>query len=202
MNQTLRQVKDGLFYQNPLLVLLLGLSPALALSTSLRKALALAFVTSLVLFFSMLAASLLKNLLSPPITFISHALLVAGFAGILEFFLRWYAPNLSLEMGIFLPLTAVNSIIFAKLSRVENQNIASSIVEGLGASIGFSGAILLLAALRELLSGGTLFEVQIFPEGIPVIEIVAHPVGGFLILGLLCAALKTIGRSRKRRRVL
>jgi len=201
MNQTMRQFKNGIIIQNPVLVLLLGLCPVLATSVSMTNAAGMGLATMAVLICSNFAVSALRNVISEKIRIAAFIVIIASFVTAVDYILRAYLPTLSTSLGIFIPLITVNCIVLFRAEVFARKNgIVRSAIDGLAMGMGVLAALLVTAAIRELLSFGTLFDLRVLPEAFPKISVMASPPGGFLVLGLVVACVQ-FARRRKARAV-
>ncbi len=197
MNLTLRQIKNGLFTQNPVFVLLLGMCPTLATSTTLTNALGMGLAATAVLTCSNVAISLLRKLIPDKIRIAVFVVIIAGFVTAVDLLLQAYIPALSESLGLFIPLIVVNCIILARAEAFASQNgVGRSALDGLTMGLGFMMALMIVSFFREILGGGTLLGHQILPKSFPPALIMALPPGGFLTLGIVIAAMQKI-LSRK-----
>jgi electron transport complex protein RnfE len=196
----MRQLKNGLVDQNPILVLLLGMCPVLAASASVETAAGMGLATTAVLVCSGLAVSALRRLIPEKIRLAAFIIIIAGFVTAVDYFLRAFLPELSESLGIFIPLIVANCVIFARAETYAFKNgVIRSAIDGLAMGTGFTLAIMAVAAIRELLSAGTLYDFRVLPEDFPVISVMAKPAGGFLTLGLVIAVMQAIRKRGKAR---
>lgn len=201
MTQTMRQFKNGLIDQNPTLVLLLGMCPTLATSTSLTNAIGMGLAATAVLICSNFVISALRKLIPDKIRIAAFVVIIAGFVTAVDYLLQAYVPALSDSLGMFIPLIVVNCIILARAEAFASKNgVLRSALDGLTMGMGFTMALMIVSFIRELLSAGTLFDIRVLPESFPSIGIMAQPPGGFFTLGIVIAAMQAI-RSRKKARV-
>jgi electron transport complex protein RnfE len=195
----MRQFKNGIIDQNPVLVLLLGLCPVLATSVTMTTAAGMGLATTAVLICSNLAVSALRNVISEKIRIAAFIVIIASFVTAVDYLLRAYFPSMSAALGIFIPLITVNCIVLFRAEAFARKNgVVRSAVDGLAMGTGVFAALLVTAAIRELLSFGTLFDLRVLPEAFPKIAIMASPPGGFLALGLVVAGVQ-LARRRKAR---
>ena len=193
MKKTLEQFKNGLFTQNPTLVLLLGMCPTLAVSTSLSNALGMGAAVTAVLICSNFAISLLRRLIPDKIRIAAFVVIIAGFVTAVDLLMQAYLPELSESLGVFLPLIVVNCIILARAEAFAfKNNAARSALDGLTMGMGFTLAVSIVSVIRESLGSGTLMGYAVFPEGFQPAMLLALTPGGFLVLGLVIAAMQKI----------
>lgn len=177
---------NGLFKENPIFVQLVGMCSTLAVTTSVKNGLAMGIAVTFVLMGSNLVISLLRNVIPDKIRIPAFVVVIATFVTIIDMFMKAYSPELYSALGIFIPLIVVNCIIFARAEAFASKNgIVPSIVDGLGMGLGYTMALAILAAVRELFGAGTLLGYQIMPEAYQPAAIAIMPPGAFIILGIL-----------------
>ncbi len=185
----------GLFKENPTFRLVLGMCPTLATTTSLENALGMGAATTFVLCGSNAVISLLRKVIPDKVRIPCFIVIVATFVTIVDLLMQAYAPLLTEKLGIFIPLIVVNCIVFARAESFASRNpVGSSLLDGLGMGLGFTGSLSLIASLRELLgTGGVTVWGGLrlaLPESMsPGIVLFVLPAGGFLTLGCLLAAI-------------
>ena len=193
-----RIFRDGLLDQNPIFVQLLGMCSTLAISTSVVNALGMGGSVTFVLILSNLFISVLRNLIPSKIRIASYIVIIAGFVTVVDMVLQAYIPSLAASLGLFIPLIVVNCIILARAESFASKNKPlPSVLDGLAMGLGFTVALVIISAIRELLGNGTLMGYPIMPESYSPAVLVISPVGGFLILGALIALVQWI-RNRKK----
>lgn len=199
MNQTLKQFKNGLIDQNPTLVLLLGMCPTLATSTSLTNAVGMGIAATAVLICSNMAISALRKLIPDKIRIAAFVVVIAGFVTAVDYILKAYLPSLSQSLGLFIPLIVVNCIILARAEAYASKNgVVRSGIDGLTMGLGFTAALMVVATIRELIGSGTLMGYAVLPESYPGILMMALPPGGFLTLGCVIALMQKILSRREK----
>ena len=190
----------GLVRENPVLVLILGLCPALAVSTYAFHAVGLGAATTFVLVCSNITISLLRKVIPDKVRIPCYIVLIAGFVALVQMVVEAYFFSLHLALGIFLPLIAVNCIIFARAEMFASKNtIINSIVDAAGMGAGFTLALLIIATMREILGNGTWFGIVL-----PVLSEFNIPLftlapGGFIVLGVLIAIVNKVNKNRAAR---
>ncbi|MDR1669508.1 MAG: electron transport complex subunit E [Oscillospiraceae bacterium] len=200
MTQTMRQFKNGLIDQNPTLVLLLGMCPTLATSTSMTNAVGMGLAATAVLICSNFAVSALRKLIPEKIRIAAFVVIIAGFVTAVDYLLQAFVPALSESLGMFIPLIVVNCIILARAEAFASKNgVMRSALDGLTMGMGFTLALMTVSAIRELLSAGSLFGFRVLPEAFPSIGIMAQPPGGFIVLGVVIAVMQAIRNRGKAR---
>lgn len=200
MNLT-KEFFKGIFKENPVFVLVLGLCPTLAVTTSVEKAIGMGLASTFVLVCSNLIVSLIKKAVPPEVRIPIFIVVIATFVTLVKLIMAAYFPALKTALGIFLPLIVVNCIILGRAEAFASKSgPVESVVDGLGMGIGFTLALMLIGAIREILGSGALLGIP-FADGIgqytQTIFILAP--GGFLTLGLLMGFFNYLA-IRKRRR--
>lgn len=184
---------NGLVFENPTFVLMLGMCPTLGITTMATNGIGMGLATTFVLVCSNLFISLLRNVISDKIRIPAFIVIIASFVTMLEMLMRAFLPTLNEALGQYVSLIVVNCIILARAEAFAYKNpVLPSVMDGLGMGLGFTVAITLLAAIREVLGSGTLFGLQVMPEAFETIAIFNLPAGGFITLGLLLIAVNAL----------
>ena len=184
----LPEFTKGIVKENPVLRLALGTCPALAVTTSAMNGVGMGLATTLVLLFSNIIISLMRKRIPNRVRIPAYITTIAGLVSIVQMIVRAYAPALDSALGIFLPLIAVNCIIFARAEVFAAKNkVLPSAVDALGMGIGFTAALLLMGGLREIFGAGTLFYIPLTYGIIDPAVIMILPPGGFFVFGVLVA---------------
>ncbi len=187
----------GIIKQNPVLVLILGTCPTLAVTTSAINGLGMGAAATFVLIGSNLVISLLKNVIPDKVRIPCYIVIIAAFVTVIEMLLHAFIPDLYDALGIFLPLIVVNCIILGRAEAFANKNtVVDSILDAIGMGIGFTFALLLMGVIRELIGFGTFFNIQVFPEALPPMSILGLAPGGFFVYGCIIAAINKISKGR------
>ena len=189
----------GLFKENPVFVIVLGMCPTLATTTSLEKAIGMGLATTFVLVFSNLIISLIKKMVPDEVRIPIFIVVIATFVTLVKLIMAAYFPELKAALGIFLPLIVVNCIILGRAEAFASKNgPVDSIADGFGMGFGFTLALALLGATREILGSGSLLNIP-FADGLggytQTIFILAP--GGFLTLGLFMAFFNYLAIRKK-----
>ena len=154
-----------------------------------------------VLICSNLVISLLRNFIPDKIRIPAFIVVIATFVTIVQLLLQAFIPALYESLGVFIPLIVVNCIIFARAESFASKNPPlESACDGLGMGLGFTLAITLLSAIRELLGSGTLLGIQVMPDGYQPMAIITQAPGGFIMLGLLMVVMNALFKAYDRRR--
>ncbi len=192
---------NGLITENPTFVLMLGMCPTLGVTTAAMNGIGMGLATTAVLICSNLLISLLRNIISERIRIPAFIVVIASFVSIVEMLLKAYLPDLSDALGVYIPLIVVNCIIFARAEAFAFKNgPVASLADGLGMGLGFTCAITILSAIRELLGSGTIFGAQLMPESYEPMAIMLQVPGGFITLGLLLILVNAIRKGLARRK--
>lgn len=192
---------NGIFNENPTFRLVLGMCPTLAITTTVSNGLGMGLAATFVLICSNLVISLLRNFIPDKIRIPAFIVVIATFVTIVQLLLQAFIPALYESLGVFIPLIVVNCIIFARAESFASKNPPlESACDGLGMGLGFTLAITLLSAIRELLGSGTLLGIQVMPDGYQPMAIITQAPGGFIMLGLLMVVMNSLFKAYDRRR--
>lgn len=192
MKNKLSIILNGLITENPTFVLMLGMCPTLATTTSAINGLGMGAATMFVLICSNLVISLLKNLIPDNVRIPSFIVIIATFVTVLEMIMKAYVPSLYESLGLFIPLIVVNCIVLGRAeSFASKHNQIDSILDGIGIGLGFTFALTLLGLLREFLGAGTFFGQPVFPEQYGALVFILAP-GAFITLAYLLAIVNKI----------
>lgn len=179
---------NGILKENPTFVLLLGMCPTLAVTTSAINGLGMGVTTMVVLTLSNLIISALRKFIPSKIRIPAFIVIIASFVTIVELLLKAYIPSLYDSLGLYIPLIVVNCIILGRAeSYAYSHPVVPSLFDGLGMGMGFSIALTIIGALRELLGAGTVFGKYVMPEGFVPINIFIMAPGAFFVLAMLTA---------------
>ena len=183
----LKLIKNGIIDENPTFVLLLGMCPTLATTTSAENGMGMGLATAFVLICSNSLISLVKNLIPDQVRIPAYVVIIASLVTILQMFMQAYLPDLYKSLGIFIPLITVNCIILGRAESFASKNkVIQSSLDGVGIGLGFTIALTLLGIVRELLGSGKIFGLTIFPENYGALIFILAP-GAFIVLGYLIA---------------
>lgn len=190
---------NGLIKENPTFVLMLGMCPTLAVTTGVINGIGMGLSTTVVLICSNIVISLLRKFIPNKIRIASYIVIIAGFVTVVEMLLKAYVPALSESLGIYIPLIVVNCIILGRAEAFASKNgVVSSLFDGLGMGLGFTCALTLIAAVREILGAGSFAGIKIFGEAFQPVSIMILPPGAFLTLGILIAVINGITKKAKK----
>lgn len=183
---------NGLIKENPIFVLILGMCPTLATTTSAINGMSMGLATLFVLFGSNVIVSMLKNMIPDKIRIPAYVVIIATFVTVAEMLIHAYFPAIYESLGIFIPLIVVNCIVLGRAEAFAAKNtVFHSALDGIGMGLGFTFALTLLGTIRELLGTGKVFGNIIFPEHYGVIIFVLAP-GAFIVLGYIIALVKKV----------
>ena len=193
-----KQFMDGLLYQNPVLVQVLGMCSTMAITTSFFNGLGMGVAVLVILTLSNVIISAIRKIVPDKIRIAMFIVVIAGFVTMVDLFLQAFVPALAESLGVFIPLIVVNCIILGRAESFSYKNgIGASFVDGICQGIGYTLVLLAMCFIRELLGAGTLAGFRIIPEQFPI-GVLTLPVGGFLVLGCLIAAMQwALSRPKK-----
>jgi len=194
----------GLIKENPIFVLVLGMCPALAVTTSAMNGMGMGLATTAVLMMANIAISLFANSIPDKVRIPAYVVIIASFVTIIDMLMGAYVndpgPNgeasLYDQLGIFIPLITVNCIVLGRAEAFAAKNkTLSSLIDGFGMGLGFTFALTLLGAVREILGNGSLFGLQLLPKTTNVIIFVLAP-GAFIALGYLIVIVNRLSKTK------
>ncbi len=184
-------ITDGIFKNNPVFILLLGMCPVLGTTTSAINGVGMGAATTFVLIMSNVVISLIKNLIPDKVRIPAFIVVIASFVTIVELVMKAYLPSLYETLGLFIPLIVVNCIILGRAEAFASKNNTfSSMLDGIGIGTGFTLALTLLGMTRELLGSGAFFGHKLI-EGDAMLIFILPP-GAFLALGYLLILFKKL----------
>jgi electron transport complex protein RnfE len=191
----------GLWRENPVLRLLLGMCPTLAVTVAVKPALTMGLSVVFVLVCSNIVVSLIRNLLKPHLRILMFTVTIATFVTIADLFLKAFVPEMSERLGPYVPLIIVNCIIICRAEACASKNtLGISIIDALGMGVGFTATLCVLASIREVLSTGAIFEIPILnlqSQGgwfVPWAAM-SMPVGAFITLGLMLGLVNAVTKG-------
>ena len=189
-NKYVKTLTNGLIKENPTFVLMLGMCPTLAVTTSAINGLGMGLSTTVVLMLSNLLIGCLRNIIPDKVRIPSYIVIIASFVTMVDLLLQAYIPSLYDALGIYIPLIVVNCIIFGRAESFASKNPGLlSLFDGIGMGLGFTGAITIIGLVREFLGAGTLFGVEVLTNipGYQPISIFIMAPGAFFVLAVLTA---------------
>jgi len=185
-----KQLKDGFLTQNPVLVQLLGMCSTLAITTTISNGIGMGLSVTIILTLSNIFISLLRRIIPEQVRIACYIVVIAGFVTMVDLLLQAFFPDIAESLGVFIPLIVVNCIILARAeSFASKSKPLPAAIDGICQGLGYTMILLVMSAIRELLGAGTLAGFRIIPEQFPI-GILTLPVGGFLVLGFLIAAMQ------------
>lgn len=186
---------NGIVKDNPVFVLMLGMCPTLATTTSAANGLAMGLATTFVLICSNVVIALIKNLTPDKVRIPVFIVVIASFVTLLQMLMQAFVPAIYSTLGLFIPLIVVNCIILGRAESFACKNTpVASIFDGIGIGAGFTLGLTLLGIVRELLGNGTVFDVHLLPETTNMLLFVLPP-GAFITLGYLIAIINKIKKA-------
>ncbi|MDO5036081.1 MAG: electron transport complex subunit E [Porphyromonas sp.] len=178
---------NGIITENPSLVLLLGMCPALGTTTSASNGMGMGLATTFVLLCSNIVISTIKNLIPDKVRIPAYIVVIATFTTVVQMLVQAFLPPLYEALGIFLPLIVVNCIVLGRAESFAAKNgVVDSAIDGLGMGLGFTLALTIVGAVRELLGAGSIFGLELFPSDYGALAFVLAP-GAFIALGFIIA---------------
>ncbi len=187
----------GLWRENPVFRLLLGMCPTLAVTAAVKPALTMGLCVIFVLVCSNIIVSLMRNLLKPHLRILMFTLTIATFVTIADLFLKAFALRMSETLGPYVPLIIVNCIIICRAEACASKNgMVVSVIDAVGMGVGFTLTLCVLAAIRELLATGMIFEVQVMPDAFVPWAAMGMPVGAFITLGLMLGLVNSTSKKK------
>ena len=193
-----KQLKEGLITQNPVLVQVLGMCSTMAITTSLFNGLGMGVAVLVILTLSNVIISLIRKIVPDKIRIAMFIVVIAGFVTMVDLFLQAFVPALAESLGVFIPLIVVNCIILGRAEAFSYKNgVAASFFDGVFHGFGYTVVLIVMCVIREFLGAGTFGGgllnngdgIRLIPEQFPI-GMLTLPVGGFLVLGCLIAAMQ------------
>ena len=193
-----KQFMDGLLYQNPVLVQVLGMCSTMAITTSFFNGLGMGLAVTVILTLSNIIISAIRKIVPDKLRIAMFIVVIAGFVTMVDLFLQAFVPALAESLGVFIPLIVVNCIILGRAEAFSYKNgVLASAVDGICQGIGYTVVLIIMCVIRELLGAGTFGGgllnngdgIRLIPEQFPI-GMLTLPVGGFLVLGCLIAAMQ------------
>ena len=188
MNKCTERVYNGLIKENPTFVLMLGMCPTLAVTTSAINGLGMGLSTTVVLVLSNMLISMLRKVIPDSVRMPAFIVVVASFVTIVQFLLEGFVPSLYDSLGLYIPLIVVNCIILGRAESYASKNpVLPSIFDGIGMGLGFTFGLTCIGLIRELLGAGQIFGMQVMPSAYEPITIFILAPGAFFVLACLVA---------------
>jgi len=185
MKSLWKTFKQGIIYENPLLILMIGLCSALAVTSSVANGLGMGLAMTFVLLFSEIVISLFRKVIPNSVRIPIFIIIIAAFTTMVDLVMKAYFPDLSKSMGVFIPLIVVNCIIMGRVEAfASKQKLMPAIFDSLGMGLGYTWVMIAISAVRELLGNGSLAGIPVMPASYQPILFFILPPGGFLVFGL------------------
>ncbi|HEX3020287.1 MAG TPA: electron transport complex subunit E [Chitinispirillaceae bacterium] len=191
------ELKRGIITENPILVLVLGLCPSLATSTSVQNGLGMGLAVTFVLACSNVIISLIRKVIPDKVRIPCFIVVIATFVTIVQLIMKAYLPDLDKQLGIYVPLIVVNCIILGRAEAFASKNnIFKSFLDGVVMGLGFTTSLCLLSIIREILGSNKLLGLNFFPGYSPMTVFILAP-GGFFTIATVMAVIRYIGNRKK-----
>ena len=198
MNKNVERLYNGIIKENPTFVLMLGMCPTLAITTSATNGIGMGLTTTVILAASNLMISLLRNFIPDRVRMPAFIVVVASFVTVVQLLLQGFIPSLYDSLGIYIPLIVVNCIILGRAEAYASKNKPiASLFDGIGMGLGFTLSITCIGAVREILAAGSIFGFRIMPDSYVTINIFGLAPGAFFVLAALTALQNYIKNKRK-----
>ena len=195
-NKYMGYFTNGLIKENPVLRLVLGTCPTLAVTTAAINGIGMGLAATMVLICSNIVISLLRNIIPDKVRIPAYITIIAGFVSVVQMLVKAFLPDIDKALGIYLPLIVVNCIILARAEMFASKNsVLPSVLDGLGMGIGFTAVLTLMGAIRELLGAGTLFSLPVTAKFISPMIVFLLPPGGFFVFGMLVALSNALAKK-------
>lgn len=194
------RLKNGIITENPTFVLTLGMCPTLAVTTSAVNGLGMGLTTMAVLALSNMFISMLRKVIPDKVRIPAFIVVIASFVTVVELLLEAYLPSLYDALGLYIPLIVVNCIILGRAEAYASKNgVVSSLFDGVGMGLGFTLALTIIGAVRELLGAGQVFGINVMPQSYVPCSIFVLAPGAFFVLAALTATQNKIKRAGEKK---
>ena len=194
-NSALERLYNGIIKENPTLVLILGMCPTLAVTTSAINGIGMGLSTTVVLIFSNLLISMLRKIIPDSVRMPAFIVVVATLVTVVQFLLEGFVPSLYASLGVYIPLIVVNCIILGRAEAYASKNpVLPSVFDGIGMGLGFTLGLTCIGIVRELIGSGKLFGFQVMPDIYEPVTIFILAPGAFLVLAFLVAGMNRLKR--------
>ena len=188
MNKCTERLMNGLVKENPTFVLMLGMCPTLAVTTSAINGIGMGLSTTAVLIMSNMMISMLRKIIPESVRMPAFIVIVASFVTIVDFLMEGFVPSLYDSLGLYIPLIVVNCIILGRAESYASKNpVIPSIFDGIGMGLGFTVGLTSIGIVRELIGSGKIFNMQILPDSYEPFTIFILAPGAFFVLACLVA---------------
>jgi len=195
-NNAIKTLNNGIWRENPIFKLVLGMCPTLAVTTSAENGLGMGLAATFVLVSSNVVVALLRNFIPEKVRIPAFIVIIATFVTIVQLLMEAFVPALFASLGLFIPLIVVNCIILGRAEAFASKNtVLYSLLDGVGMGLGFTLGLLMISTVREILGNGSFFGFSLFGANFqPAIMMILAP-GGFLVLGLLMAGINALNKK-------
>ena len=202
MNKYVERIYNGIIKENPTFVMMLGMCPTLAVTTSATNAIGMGLSTTVVLILSNMLISMLRKIIPDSVRMPAFIVVVASFVTMVQFLLEGFIPSLYDSLGLYIPLIVVNCIILGRAESYASKNpVILSMCDGIGMGLGFTFGLTCIGILRELIGAGEIFGFQVMPSSYQPVTIFILAPGAFLVLAFIVAArnkiIKTLEKKGK-----
>lgn len=195
LKRLFKDFKNGLWKENPIIVLVIGMCPTLAVTNTVENGLAMGIATSFVLLSSEIVISLFKKYIPNNVRIPSFILIIATFVTFTDYFLKAFFPDIAASLSLFIPLIVVNCLILGRQEAFASKNPTHrAIADALGMGIGFTWVLVVLSAVRELFGMGSIFGIELLGSWYQPMVIMILPAGAFISLGILVGLMNVIKR--------
>jgi electron transport complex protein RnfE len=195
----MKEFTKGLWKENPVLVLLLGMCPTLGVTSSATNGLGMGIATMFVLLGSNVVVSSIRKIVPKKIRIPVYIVIIATFVTIIDLVMNAYSPALYKALGIFIPLIVVNCVVLGRAEAFASKNgVGKSVIDALGMGVGFTLALVALGGVREFLASGSLFQIKMIPDWTTDFMLMTSAPGAFIILGLFLAGMNAINLRKAR----
>ncbi len=200
MNKYTERLYNGIVKENPTFVMMLGMCPTLAVTTSAINGLGMGLSTTVVLVLSNMLISMLRKVIPDSVRMPAFIVVVASFVTMVQFILQGFVPSLYNSLGVFIPLIVVNCIILGRAESYASKNpVLPSIFDGIGMGLGFTFGLTTISIVRELIGAGEIFGIQVMPNAYEPVTIFILAPGAFLVLAFVVAARSVIMKKLEER---
>ena len=202
MNKYVERLYNGIIKENPTFVMMLGMCPTLAVTTSAINAIGMGLSTTVVLILSNMLISMLRKIIPDSVRMPAFIVVVASFVTMVQFLLQGFIPSLYDSLGLYIPLIVVNCIILVRAESYASKNpVLLSMCDGIGMGLGFTFGLTCIGIVRELIGAGKIFGLQLMPSGYEPVTIFILAPGAFLVLAFIVAGrnkiIKTLEKKGK-----
>ena len=194
------RIVNGIYFENPVFMLVLGMCPTLATTTSVTNAVGMGLSTTAILTLSNLFISMLRKIIPERMRMPSYIVIIASFVTIVDFLMEGFMPAMYQSLGVYIPLIVVNCIIMGRAEAYAGRHKPiEALFDGIGMGIGFTLALILVASVRELIGSGTWAGLQVMPQSYEPVNIFVLAPGAFLVLAVFVAGMNRlhIGAARR-----